>query len=670
MKAVQIPKDKKALARMMWRHGERGDAVFMYRRTMWLLAWYYLNGYRRFDLFDPSTGSMTPYHLDEEGNMEFQSQALLYKINQVSGRLQAMDTRPKVNQQGQTLAGMRSRSVAQILADATISENQVELAKEQCSWLFACLGFAGLQGHISNEASIGLTNDIEVIHPKELRPFPTMGENTAQDHGIMRTRVLPMQFLKDLYGDTIARRKDDLEYYEVDPGDSWIDRADNYAAGSSPSAIMSNSGWGGQTFKPGDDTTGKDWTEVVRVRELWVKGPTGLVSQYVTASGDLILDNQDLRDLEVYCPIGYGRFFNNGTWWGAGMFDILFSQHRQFELLCKALYNNVRDIDRYGVVVLPQGEFNKNTVLHDVGRGLRALFWSPDPLAEGFRPFAISPVSSGDLPGKTAAFAQEQMERNNPIQDLIKEKGRVDSAAGLSFLDEQIQQALTTPSRGMQRMWGDMWRSSVQVTTQRLMMSGEGIHVNHLTLDLAGAVIDPESEMISFDKNPVPALSRLNFSIQQASPSSKVARKMEMIRLWEVKLETDPVAFKFQAWKEGLDFPLWSEDEGAFQRSIKVILQLFNDGEEPGEIALDPTTIKPEIMVRLVTMMMTSPHMAVASPDVINQFQLLRDFLMGAMGMTLPAAIPNPDDLALLMQQQESAGMGPEMSFQQPQLPM
>ena len=58
---IKLTKNKKALARIIDQHAEREESRLSYRRTTWLLAWYYLNGARRFDVFDPEHGHLSPH---------------------------------------------------------------------------------------------------------------------------------------------------------------------------------------------------------------------------------------------------------------------------------------------------------------------------------------------------------------------------------------------------------------------------------------------------------------------------------------------------------------------------------------------------------------------------------------------------------------------------------
>jgi hypothetical protein len=546
----------------------------------------------------------------------------------------------------QSLAGLRNRAIGQIINDAVVSGDQVSVALEQFAWLFSCLGFAGITGHIVDHPTIGLTSDLEVIHPRELFPFPLVTEDFTQTSGLMRQRWVPLEHLKDLYGRRISKEMlDKMDWYEVEAGEQWGEREDNNTIGF----------WGPRSAGSGGGmSTGgiaNNTMKVARIRELWVTGVQDTVTRYVAASGEAVFEDQDLSMKEVYCPIGTARFFNNGTWHGAGMFDLLFSHHRQFEMLCKSLYSNVRDTDRYGVLVLPQGQINQNQLLREVGKGLRVMFWEPDAVSEGFSPFPLTPFNTGDMPGRVAQFAKEAMASVNPIQDLVQEKGRVDSATGLAFLEEQITKALTTPTNGVDRAWGMMYRALTHRATGAMMNSARAIPVSSLTLDLAGAVIDMKTMEVTFTENPLPKLSGLQFRIRALSPKSTVARKQEALQLWQFGIEQDPMAFRLFALKEGLDFAMWTdEDKGSWEMGIITILSLYNDGETPGMLILTPHTTRPEILQRQLNGFMTGPYLVQASPEVVDAFGKLRLTLMSFMGLTLPGAVPNPDDAAMLIQ--------------------
>jgi len=644
---IKLPKNKEALARIIDQHAEREESRLSYRRTMWLLAWYYLNGARRFDVFDPEAGALRPHFLDEEGNMEFQSTELLRAIDKVSARLASMDLRPKVTREGSNLSGIRERSVAQILIDSLVSNDQIEKISTEFCHIFTTLGCCGLAGHLKDTPSVGLTADVEVVHPRELFPFPSLGVDYTKLSGLMRQRSVPLEFLKERFGRKVTQNLEKMEYWEQQVGEHIDETAD--AAEEGAFDYQDSSGAANKPSKVPESMG------VVKIREVWTFGVGELVTRYVVTSGDFVLEDMDLEGVETYCPIGFARFMENGTFHGAGLFDLLFSINREMERLLKSLFNNIRDVDRYGVLVMPQGQFNERAMLRDVGRGLRVVPFEPDPVGDNFRPFSITPHNTGDVPGRTAAYAKQLMDGLTPVRDLIEEKGRIDSAAGLNFLDEETNKAMTTPSRGMERAFGSCYKAILSAASRTMTFSPRPIPVNHMTLDLAGAIIDPVEGTVSFETNPVPTLTNLQLTIQQVNPRSLVARKKEAME-WLEKGLTDPDGLKLFALKEGLDLALWMEEEkSAYEAVIKNCLLLYGNGEDPGQIVLTPHTARPSFQMRVLTSFMTSTSMIMASPEVQDEFMKYREFLMQSLGLTLPKAVPSPDDMAVLMDAQRQA---------------
>ena len=639
--SLKLTKNPKALAETIATHVNREESRLSYRRATWLVAAHYLAGVRQFDQFDPDSGHVRWSWTTQTGELEFQSTELLSHIDRIQGRLMSSDFRPLVQRIGNSLPALRERAIAQVIADSMVGEQQLEDAKRDFGYIFTALGSCGITGHVVDHPTIGLTSDLEVVHPTELFPFPSIGYDHTKVMGLLRQRWVPLSWLQDRYGGKIKKNLKDMDWMTIQSGE----RLDPEMNESAPYAHSFRLNWGHGAGVPDGQP---DEMDVVKVRELWLYGHKQTVSRHIITSGQYTIEDLDLSGLEVYCPIGFARFMDNGTWHGAGAFDLLFPLVREAEKMIKQLFFNTRDMDRYGVLVMPQGSFNANSMLRDIGRGLRVCPWEPDPISESFRPFSIPPFNSGDIPGRTAAFAQDQIDRVNPIRDLIQEKGRVDSAVGLSFLDEQINRAMTSPTQGIQKAFGDMYRSLVANASRTIAMSPRAIPVQRLTVDLAGAVIDPVTLEVSFEKNPLPNVSRLSFGIRQRNPRSEVARKQEALQLQQ-QMQIDPDTFILFAMKEGLDFAMWTDEhQSAYETVVRNVILLYGDGQVPGQIILVPEQAKPELQIRVLSAFMGGPMMMVASPEVQNQFSRYKQTLIEFMGLSLPEAVPNPDDLAML----------------------
>jgi len=646
----KLPKKKIEICQVIRDHAEKEISRLSYRRITWLLTYYYLNGMRRFDVFDPESGNLSPHYLDDEGNMEFQSQEMLSAIDRASARLAAMDLRPKIMRTGTSLPMIRQRSTAQLLADSLVSDDQIAEVSTKFAHLFTSLGSCGIQGHISDHPTIGLTGDLEVIHPKEILPFPSLGQDYTKQCGMIRQRIVPLETLVEKFGDKVKRHIEEMEYYEIEVGDPLEDPENSYDHTHSTSNPFSNKGY---------KSNSADSMTVVRVRELWIDGPRDTCSRYIICSGDYLFEDQDLEGTQTYCPIGFSRFMENGSFHGAGLFDLLFSINREMEKMLKALFNNIKELDRYGVVVMPQGSMNERSILREVGDGLRMISYAPDPLNEKFSPFVISPHNAGDVPGKTAAFAKQLMQGINPVQDLIAEKGRVDSATGLQFLDEQINRAMTNPTMGVVQAFGKMYRSMVSNASRELVLNPRPIPVKALDLNLAGAIIDFDNSQISFEQNPIPNVAHLTFSVRQINPRSEVVRKQEAMQMLQAGL-MDPDGFKLFALKEGLDFAMWiDEDQSAYEQVVQNILNLYGNGTDPGQVILTPHTSRPEIQLRVLGSFMSGPMITKADPVVVDEFKKYREALIQFMGASLPAMVPNPDSAAMFAEQQPQPPSGP-----------
>ena len=207
---------------------------------------------------------------------------------------------------------------------------------------------------------------------------------------------------------------------------------------------------------------------------------------------------------------------------------------------------------------------------------------------------------------------------------------------------------MNTPTAGVQQAWGDCYRSVLASTVREIVFSPRTFTVDQMTLDLAGVVVDPESMAVSFETNPLPTLSQLTFRIKDVNPRSKVARKQEALQLQQ-QFQIDVDSFLLFALKENLDFAMWTDEhQAAYESVVRNCLFLYGDGKTPGQVVLTPQTAKPEFQIRVLNAFMASPTMGVASADVQDAFIGYHKTLTSFMGLVLPNALPNPDDVAML----------------------
>jgi len=664
-----LPKgNKEQLARAIDQHVSEQEAGMTYRWAVWTLAYLYLSGMREFQLFDTRRGRVLGTYTDEQGVLRYQSQELLSHIDRVVGQLLGMDVWPLVQRQGSSIGAIRSRATAQIILDSVHDRQTLQEAHRKFVTHVVTLGSAGITSHVEDHPVAGLTADHEVIHPKELFPYPSLGADLAKQRGLIRRRMVPLEWLKGRMGN---RRIGERELQKM----RWV-RARH---GQSPEVtgsvtdaalgdLMKFSGGSGG-YASGNVKDG-ELPIYVELDEVWMWGHRGVVERYVVKSGHQVLMDEDTRGIEAYCPIGHARFMENSNFHAAGMFDLLYGVHRRVETLMEGLFRNVESLDRYGVLVLPGGQLNERTMLRDVGDGMKVVNWDPDSLGgEVFRPFAVSPFNSGDVPGKTAAFARQVMQEVSPFQDLLREKGRVDSQVGLSYLDAQIRNLMTTCTESLGSAWSKSHRSAAAKAGLLLTLTDQALPVRNLTMDLLGAKVDMSKDSVSFYENPMPQLSRLTIGIKAVNPQSELARKQEAMSLLGAASAdgtplTDAGRLKLLSLSEGLDFAMYlGPERAAYEAMIRQILVLYGDGDTPGTIFVTPDMLMPEIQMPMLDEVMKGPEMLAASPEVINEFMALRQMLVESTGMMLPAGVPQIEDMAVqmaAMQQGQGQGPGPQ----------
>jgi hypothetical protein len=643
----RLPKDNKKYCHVIQNHVSREEGRMSFRRLTWLLAWYYINGARRFDVFNPSTGALTAHFVDEDGNMEYQCQELVSILDRTVGRLKEIDLLPKVFRADDSLAAQREKATMQVLMDSAVPPELLEDQSGKFIHLYALLGCAGITGEIFEAPARGLSADFEVIHPKELFPFPSYGTDYTKPYGVLRQRVVPLTWLKERFGRKISDNEKFMEVYEAQHGsEGTVD--DEQEGEQTGAAGAGRTRW---NFGQGEGHGQEDSVKVARIRELWIKGPGGLCEEYGVSSGDYVIQRDSYEGMEAYCPIGLRTFIDTGTFHGAGMFDLLFSTVREMERLLKSVYNNIRDTDKYGFLVLPHGGFHHDTMFKDVGHGLRVAYYEPDYTGSDIRPFMVSPYNAGDAPGKVAGLAKAMVNDLSPIKDLAEEKGRIDSATGLQFLDEQMGRYMTNATNGLRGAFSDMYRSLAAQVLNNVTASPRPIPVDRLTIELAGVVIDPDTSSVDFENNPLPGIGRMQFGVRGRSIQSQTAKLERALEMVEKQL-TDPLAFRLYFLKEGMDPPLWMEEEkSAYKTIVQNILRLFGDGQNPGMIIITPHNVMPKLQIRVLNSFMDSPLMGQASVEVQNSFIDYRESLLQLIGPVLPPGVPQPDDLAAIQQE-------------------
>jgi len=638
-----LPKNSRELALTIDAHANRQSRLMVAHYVMWRLAHLYLMGYRTFTTFDTRQGRVvaSPYVLSKDGQREFQSQELAKAISDTSSHLASMDARPAVSRMSDSMASIRERAVAQTLLDSVTDEKTLQKTVDQYAFLLTALGFAGVQGTVENSTAIGITAQPEVIHPRELLPWPSLGEDYTQDQGLIRQQMITVDSLAEIFGNKIKSDAtlEKMEWYEAESGQILAD----------PLTFSGNDiayeGFGSIDGLTANTETMK--TGYARVRQLWTYGPNETVLEYVVTSGEHVLHRASHEGDEIYCPVQYSRFMENGSWYGQGLFATLFSIHREMEDLLHRVFENVRDQDQHPTLVVPGSQIPEKPILYNVGDKYKAIGLQVDPIDQSFNPFTIPMNNAGDLPGRTAAYAKQVMDGLNPVDDLIREKGRIDSAEAMEILQEEARKKHSTSMRSINKAFGGYHRTILADVIRELTANGTSVKVTRLDPDLAGVSLSEDGTQLQLDGevNPIPTLAHLRFDIRDVTPSNLSNKKRGAIGMF--KMTGDLEGLILHSLKEGFDLDTYMEEpKAAYESVVRDILLLYNDGVSPQQVVLTPTVARPKLQLRVLSAFTASIPYRLASPKVQDAFQSYIMAMKTYLGSVLHGPPGSPDDFA------------------------
>lgn len=665
---IELPKKDDDLARMVEEHVAREENRMLPRRTRWLMAYYYVMGYRSFSYYDQNRVRIGTTLLRRDGTLPLQTSDLISNVNKISSMIGGLDLKPYIKRQGDSLEAIRQRAMAQIVADAAVDEDHVNRIQPKIAHILTLYGSVGVQARVNDVPMLGINADIEVVHPKEVYPFPTVGWDYTKTYGYVRSRLVPEHIVKKLYGASYTRNKQQCLIYRRRKGDV-LDEDQTLTGttlfGNLPvlNTPMPQIGMPDPS-QEGDDT-------LVRVRELFITGPRNTLLDYTCTSGQATLNRESFDTVEAYCPMAWARFIDIGDFYGGGMFDLLFSVLREKERLVEDMIQNVKDLDRYPITILPHGTINEKIAFKDTGRQMRYITANPDQRFDGtppIRPITIAPHNAGgDLPGRTATFLQEMVDQVNPLRDIIREKGRIDSLPGLQFITEESHKTMAHPLQQVALAFGDIYRYVTSRSIYLMMKGNASVPLSRLDLGLLGAVVNWDKGTVRLTENVVPDLSRLSFGVKMGG-GSEALHKQEALMFLD-KGHIDFARFVKYAVKKGLDFAVDMDAErAAYRMVVQNVLTVYNDGNTPGLIFITPFTERPNLQIDVLDEVLSSPEVKTASPAVINELIKYKEQLMYLQGNILPQSVPDPYDMALQQALAQGQAAPPALGQPRPSL--
>lgn len=686
---IQLPENKEDLAVVLGQLGTAGDNAASPYRVQWLVNYYWLQGVRDFSL-DYSTGQVGVHLYNqrtESGQLDFRFEDILNKKQIEEGRLAQMDIRPSSTRRGFGLSALRDSASSVVILEALTSETDYDSLEAEVNNLLTIYGTAGIAAWERGSKAPGVPPDptarahqteggsiemeaaeegggtetargtqlprppqvlLEAIPCWQLTSIPAKITAQAELEGVRRKRWVPLDWLKQHKQLDLSVTDEKLGVtegpYGCKPGGG---------VASSGSAI-SESAW--QAFqaagKPAPDrpkTKADITTKYVCLEEFFMLADQkDQLSRWIVKVGKHIALTVSYDKVE-YMPIGIARYLDTGGFFGRSLVELLQPTNAEHEQMLQSLFENVKDMDAYGMLFVPQHlGVSKNDILKK-GPKRKVVFFDPDYTVPESKPYAIQPATTTDFPGKVAAMCGNLSDRLLNQSELLRGEapGRVDSASGLGFLHETSSIPLTVPAGSLARAYTQVYKA-ILGAAPRLLQKHTNLPLLKLDDSLLGLVVNPTTGMVTLNPSNFPTPASVRLGIKDQFPKPPSLRLQELKDSLSAELITH-VEFRMTVWKEDLDYPVgaWDQFESYRKAMLQCIL-LFGDGDTPGQIVSNVEADIIDIHLMVIQMFMSKLEFSFAGKDVREAFEGLKVYYRQLAGQEYPEALPPPEDLGMV----------------------
>ncbi len=647
-----LPSKRDDLAVAIRRIREEAEQYLRTQRATWFVTYEYLHGNRDFDDINYRDGTVRVNRTDST-SLDFRYEMGVRKCSDEIGRLLRMDTLPKVSRRRTSLDHVRRASVAQLVLDNVVTREQAERLKMELIPLLVMYGTAGLVTWV--EPTLPLREkltaqdvsgdlpppEIEVVPPWELMCVPANPRHSSQVTGTMRLRWVPLSWLDALgYGKEITANPQKVNIktkkYGQDP---------------------TGSAGGGIIATLGEDRTERgtgqrhpmqgDTADYVHLCELWIEGRRGTLDRYVIYVDELILEDVDFtaspehRADPPMMPISVARYIDVGGFYGRSLAELILPMAVRQEAALDRVFKNIEDISLFGTVMVPNS-WGINPSMWEASDLPRFMGYEPDYTVPNTEAKQLQPMSLGAFPINVAKVGDALMDRLVP-PSVLEDKGRVDSARGLGFLQELSTIPQTYPAMSIAQSYSVVYKAVLD-RMRRLWPSRTVSAMNFLDDALAGIVLDPATGTLS-NNNQIPKPVEVEVSIASPLPVSAEQSKRDLYDMKNGGM-IDERWFRILSRKKGLDLPVAHEAEWEnYRKAMLNNITLFGDGQTPGEGAMMSKYDLHDLHLEVMGAFMARPEFQLASVAVRERFQQAYDDRMRALG-TLPEGMPSPDQMA------------------------
>lgn len=617
-------------------------------RVGWRYDLWWLRGVRKFRVLW-TAGEVGVNYQDDRGQLQIRYEDVLIKRQREIGRLMQIDVNPSVRSRGTGLDSLRKASIGQVTLENIAANINLEQIKEGVISDVVDFGTCGLGTWVQDSVHLGASPIFEVIPAWELLAIPTEPSRSIEAAGVCRDRWVSYDWVQSL-GLKLPTKdvEETLEVRLIGPGQRLPGDAD-------PTVTVSSGTAGGFVYSPPAQTAQqpaeKIYQKFVYLREYWIEGEHDRVARYIVKIGKWIAKDEEFGKDGEECPvmpIRVIRYYDTG-FYGRSFVSPLIAINRQQEKMVANLFQNIIDLDLYGLKLIPTTAGIKRDALKAWGR-LRYMFVEPDWNAPGkVEVKSLLPQNLGDMPAKIIEITHAMIDRLSRESDLWSGNapGRIDNARSLGILYETSSIPMVPVTASIANAFAGCYKAMLQEAAKLL---GDSKQLKLLTLDdaIAGVVLDPATGAMTLDENnTIPSPSDVIIDIRERSPRFPEKTKMELEDQFTTG-KLDKVDYLVEIMRRNLDVPIGNRGimENIRTAWLENIL-LFGDGKTPGNIIQNPDYDNHQVHLRILEDFMARPEWRLASNAVRTKFLIHKAFHRFSLG-TWPDQLPNPEMLAAM----------------------
>lgn len=664
-----LPKDKASRESTIDRMVRVGEQNRNIHAVQWWKGYHYLQGARDFDVVNYETGEVTVSYNNMESPDEpvgFTFEGIIPKMQAQAGRLLNIDISPAVSTGSIGLDAMKKASTAQVILDAIMPKGATLKLKETLVSTLLALGTIGLGAWATEE-----DEGIEVIPPWELLPIPANNDVVVGEPGLLRKRLVPLDWVKNLAN---TPKPNSSIYNEVETthvlysNQKAVDDTDSGVTTSVADSII-DSIHGLKSSSSGDEQISED-IEMVEFVECWLYDESGLLASYGIWAGkkELMYKEYDhnIETERIYPPISIVRYYNTSGFWSRSYLDVLMPMNSEIEFMAASLFQNVEDMDLLGVLCTPTtlGIPSNITVGED---GIKRLPYEPDYMNDTLKPFTISPPNSGLAPIKTLETAMSMFESLSTLPSEMMNggaPGRVDNSQAIGMILETTNMPLAPVATSIALGVSGCYR--YLLGHAKLMWdTNRTVSIAQLDESIAGIKFDSDTGQMTLEKNAIPDPNEVSITIASQMPKSDEQMKAELQQALQAQIIT-PTEYRIAVRKKGLSLPVGNEIEWQNYRkaTFENIIQ-FNDGQTPNKITVTKNDDH-MLHAQILDAFMARPEFLLASVEVRNAFVKHKQYHMEQLGQ-LPEGMDYPEDAASQYVEEMNMGGVPQEGEMPPQ---